>query len=153
MTGGAVAPLPLVRAGKQVGDETIAALRHSFKADMEAVLNRSLKPNETAHHIVALTDRRAAESRRLMEGFGLGVNDARVNGAVVNMDIHHPMHTNVYHQHVQQGLEHAKNAREAERFLKRVGREASRAKNVEDLSWERAARREAEKEAKRQRRR
>jgi RHS repeat-associated protein len=60
---------------------------------------RPRQPNSDAHHIVAGTDRRAADSRKILEREGIGINDAD-NGAWLPDVFHDRVHKSTYHQEV-----------------------------------------------------
>jgi hypothetical protein len=67
---------------------------------------RSRPPNSAAHHIVAGTDRRAAEARAILRDAGIGINDAD-NGAWLPDVFHRRVHTDAYYQAVNDRLAQA----------------------------------------------
>jgi len=77
-----------------------------------------------AHHIVPSTHRLAAEARKILSDFGLGINQA-VNGVFVSEVLHAGLHTNKYILEVTRLLRGAKNRQDAIQILdeiaKRIG--------------------------------
>lgn len=61
------------------------------------------KGKEQAHHVVAQGDKRAAGSREVLQRNGVDVNSAD-NGARMQTQAHREVHTNDYHQNVEQRL-------------------------------------------------
>ena len=139
---GTMVAMALIPGGKLAKTEARAVntLRADFRAGMEGVVGRSLKSTERAHHIVPLTAKAAKEARAQLEKFGIDVNDAASNGALLADKFHGKLHTNAYYQHINAGLAGAKNADAARKFLADTRSTLGSAKNVDSLPWEKAAR-------------
>ncbi len=74
--------------------------------NMAAADRGVIKGEEHAHHIVAQSDKRAAESRAILERNGVSVHEAD-NGAAMTTSAHQRVHTFQYHQEVQVRVEAA----------------------------------------------
>jgi RHS repeat-associated protein len=125
-----------VGAAERAAMAAEAKARAQFRNDLEGILKRPLGADERAHHLVAMTAEKAAPARERMKELGLDVNDARINGSAVQMDLHGQLHTDAYYRHVNRGLETAKNAKAGRSFLQGVDKAIQNAKSVEDLPWE-----------------
>lgn len=101
--------------------------RATFRENLGNVIGRKLKRSESAHHLVAVNDPRAARAREAMARFGLDVNDPRINGAVVRRKVHDRMHTDKYYEYVEERVGKAKSRDEALRRLDRIRRAVEQA--------------------------
>jgi hypothetical protein len=89
-------------------------------------------PDSAAHHIVAHGDRRAADSRAILNNFGIDINDAS-NGVFLpsnvksvnpsNAAVHSRVHTDAYHRAVTQRLVAATQKEDAIGILKQIGQD------------------------------
>ncbi len=108
-----------------------AVVRGSSKALARAMkLARKIRlPGEFAHHIVAHGDDRAAGALKILDTFGVGVDDA-VNGVFLpgfkkspnphGKAVHGNLHTNRYYKRVETLLEGAKSKADVERVLREI---------------------------------
>lgn len=92
-----------------------------------------------AHHIVATFDRRAEKARRILDKFGININDT-ANGVWLpgkfrtSTGAYHPsVHTDVYYRKVDFFLRRAKTKEDAILILQQIGRQLSKGTL---LKWE-----------------
>jgi hypothetical protein len=94
-------------AGVRAISHSIDAYRGSKLARNMAKAERQVKKSvEQAHHIVAQTDKRAAEARAILERNGIGIHSAE-NGAAMKKTEHSAVHTTSYHETVTSRLQAA----------------------------------------------
>ncbi len=68
-----------IRVSSLLGSVSAKAHRYRLRIALEAKLKRAMAAGESTHHIVAIEHELAAESRRILAKFGIGIDDA-ING-------------------------------------------------------------------------
>jgi hypothetical protein len=96
------------------------ATRGSNRAFRRALATAGLlREREEAHHIVPKSDERTDPARKVLEKFGIGIDDP-VNGIGLPPDMHWPLNANAYHERINRALAGARTRAEAERILRSI---------------------------------
>ena len=115
----ALSALDLKAGGNALTKSQANAVRRSTRGRM--IEDGSLAPSQDAHHIVGLSDRRAAPARAKMAEHGVAL-DHGANGMALERSFHRGTHTNMYYDSVNDALEQAQSLDEVIAALDSINR-------------------------------